>query len=34
MAEVIASINQNQVTTTALLISMEKNDVEQLMKIV
>jgi hypothetical protein len=34
VAEAIASITQNQVTTTTSLIGMEKYDVEQLMKIV
>ncbi len=32
--EAIASINQNQVVSTASLIGMEKDDVEQLMKII
>jgi hypothetical protein len=33
-AEPIAAINQNQITTTASLIGMDKDDIEQLMKIV
>jgi len=33
-AEVIASVNQNQVTSTMSLIGMSKEDVKQLMKIV
>ncbi len=32
--EAIASINQNQVVSTASLIGMEKDNVEQLMKII
>ena len=33
-ADAIVSVKQNQVTTTASLIGMEKDNVEQLMKIV
>ncbi len=33
-AESIAAINQNQITTTASLIGMDKDDIEQLMKII
>jgi hypothetical protein len=33
-ADAIVSVKRNQVTTTASLIGMEKDDVEQLMKIV
>ena len=33
-ADSIAAINQNQITTTASLIGMDKDDVEQLMKII
>jgi hypothetical protein len=33
-ADSIAAINQNQITTTASLIGMDKDDIEQLMKII